>query len=757
MRSVRLGATVVVLLTAAHLLSLLPGARDHVGTATFWDVGVYVAVFVCSAIVCLLRVVSVAVDRLAWASIGVGLLSYAAGTLLYQAVIQFLPEVPYPSISDGLWLMLYPASIVGVWLLVRGRLAGSVLSMWLDGLVSGLGLASVSAAFVFPRVTAGAAGPVPAVVTNFAYPLLDLALVATVVGAMAALGAWRSRTWLLLAGGFLTFAVADSWYLLQLADGTYASGSAVDGLYLVAVALVAVSAALRPAFDETTTSRSEERSFLIPLCFALLAMGVLVVGAATDEAVSTLSIVLAVSSLLGAGGRTALAVREVVQLADSRRQALTDALTGLPNRRAFYELAQASADGPAGADGEGEAAILIIDLDRFKEINDALGHHIGDMVLQAVTERLSGKVPQGATISRLGGDEMAVLWPGRTAQDASKLAGRLISAMSVPFSVGGLSLHLSASIGITAITPGADVGQTLARADLAMYRAKAARSGWEVYDPAKDGDAWNRLATIELLREALATGGLTVEYQPIVRAETLEPEEVEALVRWSHPVRGRIPPDAFLPLAEQAGLMPHLTRIVLGLALDQARAMRESGRGLRVAVNLSASDLLDANLVEVITAALAERDLPGSALRLEITESLLIEDVVGADALLERLRAVGVELAVDDYGTGFSSLGYLHDLPVSTLKIDRGFTSRLTLDPRTSVIVASTIEMAHRLGLTVVAEGVETDDQMRWLRDHGCDFLQGYRIGRPANPGVLEDWLRSWTGEPVTLAQPLHP
>jgi EAL domain-containing protein (putative c-di-GMP-specific phosphodiesterase class I) len=278
-----------------------------------------------------------------------------------------------------------------------------------------------------------------------------------------------------------------------------------------------------------------------------------------------------------------------------------------------------------------------------------------------------------------------------------------------------------------------------------------------VYDPAKDGDAWNRLATIELLREALATGGLTVEYQPIVRAETLEPEEVEALVRWSHPVRGRIAPDAFLPLAEQAGLMPHLTRIVLGLALDQARALREAGRTLRVAVNLSASDLLDANLVEVITAALAERDLPGSALRLEITESLLIEDVVGADALLERLRAVGIELAVDDYGTGFSSLGYLHDLPVSTLKIDRSFTSRLTLDPRTSVIVASTIEMAHRLGLTVVAEGVETDDQMRWLRDHGCDFLQGYRIGRPANPGGLEDWLRSWTGEPVTLAQPLRP
>jgi EAL domain-containing protein (putative c-di-GMP-specific phosphodiesterase class I) len=342
-----------------------------------------------------------------------------------------------------------------------------------------------------------------------------------------------------------------------------------------------------------------------------------------------------------------------------------------------------------------------------------------------------------------------VFWPERTSQDGVTLAQRLLAAMDLPFAVGGLSLHLSASIGITALVPGDEVGQTLARADLAMYRAKAARSGWAVYDAAKDGDAWNRLATIEYLREAVTSGSLTVAFQPIVRGATLEPVEAEALVRWNHPGRGPIPPDAFLPLAEQAGLMPLLTRVVLALALDQAQAFRRAGLDLRVAVNLSASDLLDVNLVDAVTNALAERDLSGSALRLEITESLLVEDVVGADALLERLRAIGVDLAVDDYGTGYSSLGYLHDLPVSTLKIDRGFTGRLMLDSRTAVIVASTIEMAHRLGLTVVAEGVETDDQIEWLRAHGCDYLQGYRISRPVDAPGLSDWLRTWTADPL--------
>jgi diguanylate cyclase (GGDEF)-like protein len=743
MRSVRVGAAATILVAAVYLSSHVPGVREHVGTTTFWDVGVYVLVFLGSALVCLVRAAAVRTDRLAWACIGAGLLCYAAGTLLYQAVIQHLSEVPYPSVSDALWLLLYPASIVGVWLFVRARLAGSVISMWLDALTSGLGLISVSAAFVFPRLTEGASGPPAALVTNFAYPVLDLALAATVVGGMAALAAWRDRTWLLLVIGFLTFAVADSWYLLQIAEGAYTPGSLVDGMYVVAATVIAVSAAQQPAAHDV--ERGEERSFLLPLCFALLALGVLAFGASGDGSIPVLSVVLAVSSLLAAGSRTALAVREVVQLAGSRRQALTDALTGLPNRRALYELAQAASNLPADDPDATQSAVLIVDLDRFKEINDALGHHIGDMVLRAVAERLAGRVPAGATIARLGGDELALFLPGRTTPEATKLAQQLLAAMDVPFTVGGLALHLSASIGITTIEPGSDVGQTLARADLAMYRAKAARSGWEVYDAAKDGDAWNRLATIEFLRETLATGGLTVDFQPIVHGTTLRPVEVEALVRWNHPVHGPTAPDAFLPLAEQAGLMPLLTRVVLGLALDQARMFRQSGQNLRVAVNLSASDLLDVNLVEIITEALAERDLPGSALRLEITESLLVEDVVGADALLERLRAIGVELAVDDYGTGFSSLSYLHDLPVSTLKIDRSFTSRLMRDPRTAVIVASTIEMAHRLGLTVVAEGVETDEQLHWLRENGCDYLQGYRISRPVGADKLQAWLGEWS------------
>jgi EAL domain-containing protein (putative c-di-GMP-specific phosphodiesterase class I) len=242
------------------------------------------------------------------------------------------------------------------------------------------------------------------------------------------------------------------------------------------------------------------------------------------------------------------------------------------------------------------------------------------------------------------------------------------------------------------------------------------------------------------LRDALADGGLEVEFQPIVSTSTGEPAGVEALVRWNHPVRGRVAPDAFLPLAEGAGLMPALTRKVLDLSLDEAVLLGTQGQSISVSVNLSASDLLDTQLVDYVSDALAKRGLTGAALRIEITESLLVEGTSSTDFLL-RLRGLGIRLAVDDYGTGYSSLAYLHDLPVSYLKIDRVFTGRMLEDNRTAVIVASTIDMAHRLKLEVVAEGVETVEQLEWLQAHGCDLLQGYHLGRPMTVEGLHHWL----------------
>ena len=771
MMSVRVTRAAVFIAVAAYGVSLFPGVRENPGFSAFWDVGINVLVLLGAATVCCLRAVTSRVDRAGWACIGIGLASYATGTLVYYSFIQHLDDIPYPSISDGLWMLLYPLAILGIGLMVRARMAGSVASMWLDGVVSGLGLISLSASFVFPRITHDASGEPAAIITNFAYPFLDLALLATVVGAMAAIGAWREKPWILLGAGFFVFAVADSVYLLQLANETYHPGSLVDAAYLVAALLVATAASFSPDLTLDATAdpasntasntasnaasnaasgaaalrvpiRAESRSFLVPGVFTLTAISVLVVGAWTD--ISTLGIVLAVGALLAAWARIALAIREVVGLSDSRRQARTDALTGLPNRRAFYELLEQAEDAANTssdmASSRNIAAVILVDLDRFKEINDALGHEVGDRVLCAVSQRFATLVPIGGTIARLGGDEIAMLVPGMATTDAVRLAQRILRTLEEPFIIQDTSLHIDASIGVTGIDAETGASRALAKADLSMYRAKNSRTGWEVYDDERDGNAWDRLATVEALRDALADGGLEVEFQPIVSTSTSEPVGVEALVRWNHPVRGRVAPDAFLPLAEGAGLMPALTRKVLNLSLDEAVLLGKQGQSISVSVNLSASDLLDTQLVDFVADALARRGLTGAALRIEITESLLVEGTSSTDFLL-RLRGLGIRLAVDDYGTGFSSLAYLHDLPVSYLKIDRVFTGRMLEDKRTAVIVASTIDMAHRLKLEVVAEGVETAAQLEWLQAHGCDLLQGYHLGRPMTVDGLHRWL----------------
>ncbi len=737
--------------------SLIPGVRARPGSSWFWDVGVEPAILLGSAAVCLLRAYSVRQDRTAWICIGTGLACYAAGTLWWYGFLEDLPQIPYPSVADGLWLALYPLCIAGIGLLLGARLAGSATSTYLDGIVAGLGLTSTSAAFILPRITQAATGSRAAVVTNVTYPLLDLALVATIVGAMAALGTWRDRSWILFGAGFCIFATFDTFYLLKIAQNTYQVGTLIDAGYPVAALLMAAGAANRTSVCPSVAGE-EGRSFLVPASFGLLAMTVLVVGDCTG--ISSSGALLAVGSLLAVGARTALAVREIVRLSDSRRQAYTDALTGLPNRRAFYEVLEAAeAEIVCAEDGSSgpafrPACVLLIDLDRFKEVNDALGHQIGDRVLRDVSRRFSRLIPTGGTIARLGGDEIAILVPDHSAADAVTLAQQLLVSLAAPFTIEETSIHIDASIGVTVVEPGSEPGKALAQADLAMYRAKHSHSGWEVYHHERDGNSWDHLSTVEDLRVALDGTGLSVEFQPVVAAGTNCPKGSEALIRWSHPQRGNVPPDVFLPLAERAGLMPAITRTVLSLALDEATSLRQLGLDLPVSVNLSASDLLDTNLAEYLDQALQFRGLPGKALRIEITESLL---VAGSESLifLHRLRELDIELAVDDYGTGYSCMAYLHDLPISFVKIDRSFTARILSDERTAIIVSSTIDMAHRLGLQVVAEGVETAEQRDWLTAHSCDLLQGYLIARSLPAQRWRLWLQehspAQTDAPVAM------
>jgi len=424
-----------------------------------------------------------------------------------------------------------------------------------------------------------------------------------------------------------------------------------------------------------------------------------------------------------------------------RHQATHDALTDLPNRAFLHERVIATLD--AAAPSARSLALLLLDLDHFKEVNDTFGHEQGDALLREVAARLRGAVRVGDTVARLGGDEFAVLLPGADAAGATRVVADLHAALDTPLQVEGQALRVGASVGI-ALGPvhGADGPTLLRRADVAMYVAKRARTGHAVYDPAQDQHSPARLALVGELRAAIEQGALTLHYQPQVDLGNGRVCGVESLVRWPHPERGLIPPDAFIPLAEQTGLIAPLTEWVLGEAMRQARAWQRAGLLLAVSVNLSMWNLHDPTLPDRVAALLREHGLSPAWLRLELTESALMADAERALAVLTRLAALGVGLAVDDFGAGYSSLAYLKKLPVNELKIDKGFVRELATDATDAAIVTSTVALGHALGLRVVAEGIE--DRATWeaLVGMGCDTAQGYYLSRPLPADALAQWLR---------------
>jgi diguanylate cyclase (GGDEF)-like protein len=410
-----------------------------------------------------------------------------------------------------------------------------------------------------------------------------------------------------------------------------------------------------------------------------------------------------------------------------RERARTDPLTGLLNRAGLAEELRAAVDDVAA--GGPPLAVVMLDLDRFKEVNDTLGHAVGDALLRAVAERLTGELRREDVLARLGGDEFVVLLR-HTEPDAVRHAtDRLLAGLRLPFDVDGIVLEVDGSLGVA--TTGTDPAELLRAADVAMYAAKADRSGVVVHSPELDRHDPAQLSLFGDLRRGIRDGELRVRYQPKAALVDGRVLGVEALVRWEHPQRGLLPPSEFIGLAEATGLIRPLTDVVLTQALEDCRHWRAEGVALTVAVNLSARVLLDAGLPDRIAARLADFGLPADCLELEVTESAAMQDPGQALDVLQRLRGLGVTLSVDDYGTGHASLSYLSRLPVSTLKIDRSFVSTMELDGTDQVIVRSTIELAHALGLRVVAEGVETRATWERLVALGCDEAQGFWLGRP--------------------------
>jgi diguanylate cyclase (GGDEF)-like protein len=430
------------------------------------------------------------------------------------------------------------------------------------------------------------------------------------------------------------------------------------------------------------------------------------------------------------------------QLARIRYQAFHDDLTGLPNRLRFRAgVAEAVQEARRGRMG---FAVLLVDLDRFKEVNDALGHDVGDELLVELGSRLELALPANALLTRLGGDEFGVVVPDATEADALWVAERLRTSIGELFVLDGLPVAVEGSIGIVLCPDdGEDVDTLLRRADVAMYAAKERRLGIARYEPSFETTSAERLALMAELGHALDAGELVLYLQPQVQLADREVIGAEALVRWVHPERGLIPPGEFVPFAERTGLGRRLSRFVLEAAIEQLASWGDAAPE-RLAVNLSMVDLLDVTLPDEVERLLAEARVEPARLELEITEGVIMADPVRVGAVLQRLREVGVKLAIDDFGTGYSSLAYLKSLPVDALKIDRSFISGMAHDSRDVAVVRSAIELAHTLGLGVVAEGVEDEETFAALRELGCDVAQGYLIARPVPARELAESVAAW-------------
>ncbi|HET6264914.1 MAG TPA: EAL domain-containing protein [Usitatibacter sp.] len=424
------------------------------------------------------------------------------------------------------------------------------------------------------------------------------------------------------------------------------------------------------------------------------------------------------------------------------RLAYEDGLTGLPNRAMFNQQLE-QAVRTARRESQ-PLAVMIFDMDRFKAINDTLGHPVGDQALREVGLRVRKALRDSDVVARLGGDEFAILLATGSAEHAIRVvAGKIIGCLEAPLVIDGQSMDIAASIGIARFPEHGEEASALMRAaDVAMYAAKRSKSGFEVYDPTHDERRQEYLSLLGELRRAVEAGELVLHYQPKMSLAENRTTSVEALVRWRHPTRGFVPPSEFIPFAEQTGYISSITRWVMGRAIEQAGEWHRLGLGIRMCVNVSARDLRSEDtLVQYVWAALLAAELPPGMLCLEVTESGLMDDPRSAQSTLRKLRDLGIATSIDDYGTGYSSLAYIKQLAVNELKIDRAFVSGMEADSRNAAIVRSTIELGHNLGLSVVAEGVETEHELAELRRFGCDVIQGYLYARPMAAEALEGWL----------------
>ncbi|HZA09102.1 bifunctional diguanylate cyclase/phosphodiesterase [Mycobacterium sp.] len=700
-------------------------------------------------------------QRAAWFCLTLGIVGWVVGEAVrtYYQVVRGMASAPFPSLADAGFLLFPVGACLALVFFPVGYAGRSQSRLVLDGLIVAGSLFFISWVTVLESVYQAGGANRFALGLSLAYPVADLVIITVAVLVLARAPTGQRMALALLSAGIVFMAASDSAFVYLVARNAYNSGNVIDAGWaagLLAVSMAALAGRRSPHPDAEAAQVPSQVSLWLPYVPLLLAGAVGVrqfwpsVGSGPTLAVALLLVIAVLARQFIAVGENQ---RLLVMVAD---QALRDPLTGLANRTLFHDRLTHAVQ--LHQRDQRPVAVLSLDLDDFKLVNDTLGHPTGDAVLTRAAERLLGCVRTGDTVARLGGDEFAVLLEGGV-EHSHLVAHRVVEAFDEPFVIHSQKLLMRPSLGLavaSADNPGLTADTLLKQADVAMYSAKRSRAGGlhtftpEIHsiepdepDAETESDGAARAGgtgTVRLLaelRDAIDRVDLSVLYQPKFDLRTADVVGVEALVRWPHPERGLLGPDRFLPLVRQHGLMRAVTELVLAQALDDAAHWHSKGIGVPVAVNLFAPSLADMHLPTQIAHALADRHLNADALMVEITEDLLLDNVGRTRAVLHRLRERGIRIAMDDFGSGYSALCYLRELPIDEVKLDRQFIAPIVADPRAAAIVRAVIDLAHVLGVTTVAEGVENAETAGKLREYGCEVAQGFYYSPPVTSHVM--------------------
>ncbi len=714
---------------AGFLVSLIVQGPDHLWP--LYNDWVVAGFEVLGSFLCLARAVTHRPGRVLALTLGAGLLMWSTGDVVTAIGTHDGVAPPTPSIADIFFLAFFPFTYVAVVIYLRGEMRRLSTPSWLDGAVAGVGSGAVCAAFFFPAVLNLTGSSTAEAITNLAYPIADLLLLFLIVGGSTVMTGRRKAPWILMAVGNAVNLVGDTANLFQSSLGH--TGFILDAMaWPTSILVLSASVWLRRR-PTNPFATQKQGTFVIPGLSATFALVILAVG--TVRPVSRIGEILAIITLLLVGVRLVSSVRAMRILSHEReRLSRTDELTGLGNRRCLSAALEAFfADCDAGGGKSRFLAFLFIDLDRFKEVNDTFGHPAGDELLRQLGPRMAGCLRSDDLLIRLGGDEFVVLLVDGDAENATAVAQRLTDGLATPFTIGTMTVTISASIGIAfAPDDAADGASLLWCADIAMYRAKLGGVPYETYQIDID-QIGNRVLLLDGLRTAIAEHQLVPYYQPQIDLRTGEIVAVEALLRWVHPDLGVIPPLEFLPFAEDAGLMDAITKLALTEAITQCAQWRRDGNFRTVAVNISATNLADPLFTLMVADLLDLHGVPAEALVLELTETSVVSDFDRSQRVIQDLCDLGVTVSIDDFGAGVTSLAHLSSLAVKELKLDRTFVSAIAASGhgRDLDLVRATVELGHALGLRIVAEGIEDQTTLTLLTDLGCDRAQGYLIGIP--------------------------